>query len=196
MAEPAPPWELHLRGMGDDVHGGCSCLEAVLAAARQRGAPLARLTALGVDLGRRGEQRQVEQLAAALKGGVLFPAMRRLTLQVDLLVRLAPWRNELEREVATQSVHVEWLHTDLHAAAMAGDARSLSTLLLEAGCDKDKARESGATPAFIAAEKGQADCLRLLLEAGCDKDKAMQDYRGTPRWQLLRRCGRGGAHGM
>ena len=179
MAEPAPPWELHLRGMGDDVHGGCSCLEAVLAAARQRGAPLARLTALGVDLGRRGEQRQVEQLAAALKGGVLFPAMRRLTLQVDLLVRLAPWRNELEREVATQSVHVEWLHTDLHAAAMAGDARSVSTLLLEAGCDKDKANEDGATPAFMAAQDGHADCLRLLLEAGCDKDKAREG--GAPR---------------
>ena len=175
MAEPAPPWELHLRGMGDDVHGGCSCLEAVLAAARQRGAPLARLTALGVYLGRRGEQRQVEQLAAALKGGVLFPAMRRLTLQVDLLVRLAPWRNELEREAAPQSVHVEWLHTDLHAAAMAGDARSVSTLLLEAGCDKDKAYETGETPALIAAESGHADCLRLLLEAGCDKDKAMHD---------------------
>merc|ERR1719352_1214579 len=78
MAEPAPPWELHLRGMGGDVHGGCSCLEAVLAAARQRGAPLARLKALGVYLGTctQGEQRQVEQLAAALKGGVLFPAMR------------------------------------------------------------------------------------------------------------------------
>ncbi len=41
--------ELHLRGMGGDVYGGCSCLEAVLAAARQRGAPLARLKALGVE---------------------------------------------------------------------------------------------------------------------------------------------------
>ena len=149
--------ELHLRGMGDDVHGGCSCLEAVLAAARQRGAPLARLTALGVDLGRRGEQRQVEQLAAALKGGVLFPALRKLTLQVDLLVRLAPWRNELEREAATQSVHVEWLHTDLHAAAMAGDARSVSTLLLEAGCDKDKANDCRSTPSCISTTKGNAD---------------------------------------
>ena len=171
----SPLEELHLRGMGEDVRGGCSCLEAVLAAARQRGAPLARLTALGVDLGRRGEQRQVEQLAAALKGGVLFPAMRRLTLQVDLLVRLAPWRNELEREAARRSVHVEWLHTDLHAAAMAGDARSLSTLLLEAGCDKDKAMQGGATPAYIAAQEGHADCLHLLLEASCDKDKALHD---------------------
>ena len=174
MAEPAPLWELHLRGMGDDVHGGCSCLEAVLAAARQRGAPLARLTALGVDLGRRGEQRQVEELAAALKGGALFPAMRKLTLQVDLGVGHAPWRIELEREAATRSVQVEWLHTDLHAAAMAGDARSVRTLLLEAGCDKDKAREGGATPAFMAAQEGHADCLRLLLEAGCDKDKARE----------------------
>ena len=53
---------------------------------------------------------------------------------------------------------------------MAGDARSLSTLLLEAGCDKDKANEDGATPAFMAAQEGHADCLRLLLEAGCDMD--------------------------
>ena len=166
--------ELHLRGMGGDVRGGCSCLEAVLAAARQRGAPLARLTALGVDLGRRGEQRQVEELAAALKGGALFPALRKLTLQVHLGVPLAPWRIELEREAARRSVQVEWLHTDLHAAAMVGDARSVSTLLLEAGCDKDKACEIGATPAFIAAHKGHADCLRLLLEAGCDMEKATQ----------------------
>ena len=105
--------------------------------------------------------------------------MRKLTLQVDLRVRLAPWRNELEREAARRSVHVEWLHTDLHAAAMAGDARSLSTLLLEAGCDKDRAREDGTTPAFMAAQEGHADCLRLLLEAGCDKDKAREDG-GTP----------------
>ena len=147
MAAPAPPWELHLY-----VVRGYSCLEAVLAAARQRGAPLARLTALGVNLGTQGEQRQVEQLAAALKGGVLFPALRKLTLQVDLGVALAPWRIELEREAATRSVQVEWLHTDLHAAAMAGDARSLSALLLKAGCDKDKAREFGATPAFMAAQ--------------------------------------------
>merc|ERR1719201_3178261 len=166
--------ELHLHGMGEDSNGGCSCLEAVLAAARQRGAPLARLTTLGVDLGRWGEQRQVEELAAALKGGALFPAMRKLTLQVDLGVAHAPWRIELEREAARRSVHVEWLHTDLHAAAMAGDARSLSTLLLDAGCNKDKAREDGATPAFIAAEEGHAACLRLLLEAGCDKDKACE----------------------
>ena len=119
---------------------------------------------------------QVEELAAALKGGALFPAMRKLILQVDLGVALAPWRIELEREAATRSVQVEWLHTDLHAAAMAGSAHSLSTLLLDAGCDKDRAREdNGATPAFIAAEEGHAACLRLLLEAGCDKDKAMQN---------------------
>ena len=47
--------------------------------------------------------------------------------------------------------------------------------LLEAGCDKDKAMHDGATPAFIAAQKGHAACLRLLLEAGCDKDKACLD---------------------
>ena len=71
--------------------------------------------------------RAPEELASALKGGALFPAMRKLTLQVDLRVYVnlnldvahAPWRNELEREAARRSVHVEWLHTDLLAAAMA-----------------------------------------------------------------------------
>jgi hypothetical protein len=36
--------------------------------------------------------------------------------------------------------------------------------LLEAGCDKDKACEDGATPAFMAAHNGHAACLRLLEE--------------------------------
>ena len=61
--------------------------------------------------------------------------------------------------------------TPAYMAAQNGHADCLR-LLLEAGCDKDKAREGGATPAFIAAEKGHANCLRLLLEAGCDKEKA------------------------
>ena len=41
------------------------------------------------------------------------------------------------------------------------------------------ALQDGATPAYMAAQEGQADCLRLLLEAGCDKDNA-NDYGATP----------------
>ena len=41
--------------------------------------------------------------------------------------------------------------------------------------------QGGATPAFIAAGKGHADCLRLLLEAGCDKDKA-RESGATPAY--------------
>ena len=52
-------------------------------------------------------------------------------------------------------------------AALVGHTDCLR-LLLEAGCDKDKACEDGGTPASIAARMGHADCLRLLEEAGCN----------------------------
>ena len=50
-------------------------------------------------------------------------------------------------------------------AAQEGHADCLR-LLLEAGCDKDKAREDGGTPVSIAAHNGHVACLRLLEEAG------------------------------
>ena len=40
--------------------------------------------------------------------------------------------------------------------------------LLAAEADPDKADDDGATPAWIAAQKGDAGCLQLLLAAVSD----------------------------
>ena len=48
------------------------------------------------------------------------------------------------------------------------------------GCDTEKAKDCGATPLYIACDKGHVDIVLLLLEAGrCDKDKA-EDRGPTP----------------
>jgi ankyrin repeat protein len=53
--------------------------------------------------------------------------------------------------------------------------------LLEHGADKDKARDNGATPLFIAAENGDLPVVQCLLEHGVDNDKV--DNEGvTPLW--------------
>ena len=47
--------------------------------------------------------------------------------------------------------------------------------------------------AFVAANNGHADCLRLLLGAGCDKDKGREERRtrrGTACAALSRRMRR------
>ncbi|CAE7938928.1 ASB3, partial [Symbiodinium sp. KB8] len=51
----------------------------------------------------------------------------------------------------------------------------VARLLLAANADKDKAMLDGATPLFIAAQKGQLEVARLLLEANANMDKAAQD---------------------
>ena len=47
--------------------------------------------------------------------------------------------------------------------------------LLDHGADKDKAWETGATPLYMAAEKGHFDVVKCLVEHGADKDKAIND---------------------
>ena len=44
--------------------------------------------------------------------------------------------------------------------------------LCEAGADKDKARQDGASTLMAASEAGHLEVARLLCEAGVDKDKA------------------------
>ena len=48
-------------------------------------------------------------------------------------------------------------------------------LLLDAGADKEVARQDGATALHVAAQNGHLDVVRLLLEAGADKDVARQN---------------------
>ena len=43
--------------------------------------------------------------------------------------------------------------------------------LLEAGADKNRANDFGATPVFISAERGRKAVVSALLEAGADKSK-------------------------
>merc|ERR1712167_529619 len=47
--------------------------------------------------------------------------------------------------------------------------------LCEAGADKDKAADDGATPLYISCEEGHLEIVKYLCEAGADKDKAMND---------------------
>ena len=46
-------------------------------------------------------------------------------------------------------------------------------MLVEKGADKDKARNDGASPLYIAALNGRLGVVQLLVELGVDKDKAM-----------------------
>ena len=50
---------------------------------------------------------------------------------------------------------------------------------MEHGADKDKARDTGASPLYIAAEQGHLAVVQYLLEHGADKDKATNEG-GTP----------------
>ena len=54
-------------------------------------------------------------------------------------------------------------------------ATTTTSNMLEKGADVDRAMESGATPLYIACEKGHVDAARLLLEKGAEVDRAMED---------------------
>ena len=48
----------------------------------------------------------------------------------------------------------------------------VARLLCEAGADKEKADETGATALMTASVKGHLEVVRLLCKVGADKDKA------------------------
>ena len=45
---------------------------------------------------------------------------------------------------------------------------------------KIKARDTGATPLFIAADFGHLDVVRHLVEVGADKDQGHENTGATP----------------
>jgi ankyrin repeat protein len=51
---------------------------------------------------------------------------------------------------------------------------------MELGADVNKARDTGATPLFIAAYKGHETVLRALIEAGADISTATDNDGSTP----------------
>ena len=65
----------------------------------------------------------------------------------------------------------DWM--GIHLAARNGHL-DIVRLLLEAGADKDAARQNGSTALHTAAWNGHLDVVRFLLEAGADKDAAAQ----------------------
>ena len=79
----------------------------------------------------------------------------------------------------------------LQAAVVRGDIDAM-TQLLDGGAAVDQARGDGATPLYIACEKGHVDAARLLLERGaalkvdssalCEGDAVEVRYRGREKY--------------
>ena len=67
----------------------------------------------------------------------------------------------------------------LPAAAYNGSLQC-TTLLIEAGANKDQGTDTGATPLFIAAARGHLDVVQFLVESGANKDKARTHDGATP----------------
>ena len=52
--------------------------------------------------------------------------------------------------------------------------------LLQAKGDPTKAKDTGSTPTFIAAQNGDLDCLRVLLEAGAGAPTGGRETTARP----------------
>jgi len=83
--------------------------------------------------------------------------------------------------------HVGW--TDLHSAALVGDAEEVEELL-EEGADPNAKAEGGLTPLHVAAYKGRVDVAKLLQERGADPTVKNKD--GDTPLDLARRRGHRG----
>ena len=71
--------------------------------------------------------------------------------------------------------------TPLCAASRNGSLKCVSSLLIEAGANKDQGTtDDGSTPLFIAAQKGHLEVVRFLVESGANKDQGTTDDGATP----------------
>ena len=64
--------------------------------------------------------------------------------------------------------------TPLYAAVHKGHD-AVVRALLDAGADKDLAKNTGSTPLYIAAQEGHDVVVHALLDAGADKNLARHD---------------------
>lgn len=76
--------------------------------------------------------------------------------------------------------------TALHAAARAGDSRTLAELLAR-GCEVDRTDLTGMTPLHAAAMSGSPDAVGVLLDAGADIDAP--DRSGNTALLCALQCG-------
>ena len=67
-----------------------------------------------------------------------------------------------------------WTRPRIHPVVHCSCVLEVVRRLLEAKADMDKAMQDGATPLYIAAQKGRLEVARLL-QANADMDKATQD---------------------
>ena len=130
-----------------------------------------------------------------MKAIAALPALEELKISEGVGAP-GPWPSWLEaaKKICSGDATVEWAtrmvvlggRVDfvfdgvslLSYAALHGKVE-VAQFLVEKGADMDKAKNSGATPLFIACQQGHLGVVRLLVEKGADVDEARDDG-GTP----------------
>ena len=119
----------------------------------------------------RGDEARVE---AALRDGAKMDSLDERGCPA-LIVAILIDNTRITKLLLARGADVHWRHagngaTAVHAGAQVGQVGNAEVvrLLAELGANVETSRNTGATPAFIAALKGNADIIRLLADYGAD----------------------------